>query len=788
MLIRGFVGSVDVLYNSIRKNGFVCLIESLLWLRQKKGTKNQTRNRKKTRKGNNTRETVNMSNGATSNGRRGIFRDDVELEDLDNADPFQKFGGEQLSRPAGQPQNIPSASQQSSGGNPGPSPSIVYGSPTGGTRSGNPMKRNIFAGPDETPKPPGTSAATVRRQVMMINTDLAVGHEKTLKNTIGLKRSANSTTSLNGSITGGGGAANTPKHSSTGSMENSSASHKLHELAAVEHQETANQSRVVPRISTLKGLPKTTRMWHKIGRTLYQMVNMFAPIMALALAAATVSSSFWVVRKDTTNQFSTWSEITTFAGLCTCQSNFDVYCSTLRNTFQQISQMSGILIGCEVLLIGVLLFEFSFYGIFGGPEYFTRGTLILEVMCFATATLTVIQYGFVYTTSYCDAWSFQVRGFQIGWGLYLRCLESLGFFVVLCLTANAGFASSRGPPCSLLFLASVLFAMTCCSITAASWMTNSQNIVYGITSNCVCGPGCSQRTDLADLLSSTRGLTVFQCIVGVLTLFFVLLRAVDNVGATLKFSEISGTLFLGIAGANIANLFRLDFNVRCNIPGQEDEYIPAWCMYVIAGSAGFMLVFLILNGLYMTRAFVRIIEDIIIDHLPEDSPWALWVEAREQLREQRAQSMPKNIAASANKSLVKGVNAPKSGTGKPSPDDPSEVADDDDEEFYKTGPFALVGQRTFYQVFWWDELMSVGQMQAEELEEALDEDAHDNRVSSPASRRRFTGEGSRAPRSDDAEESGILSASEVHLHPIEAFKSAKQTRSIVSNDMEAEDL
>jgi hypothetical protein len=247
-----------------------------------------------------------------------------------------------------------------------------------------------------------------------------------------------------------------------------------------------------------------------------------------------------------------------------------------------------------------------------------------------------------------------------------------------------------------------------------SWMTSGgKDIFYGIWAKCDCSLNCSTRTDFGDLLQSTQSLVLIQTVIGIFTIFFILLRGVDNVGATLKFAEISGLAFVIVAMVGVGNIYRLDFNAACKIPGQVDEYQVGWAFYSMVGSAGIMCIFLVMNGLYMTRFYVKTLEDMILTFLPTDHPFYEWAQdflTRQAEWQAQQQHTPEHVASSQN--FIKGI------VGKTA----APLAPSSDEERYKSGPFAAAGPRTFYQVFWWDELMSDGAIAAEELDEAFQEE------------------------------------------------------------------
>lgn len=686
-----------------------------------------------------------------------LFNQDVTVEDVD-PDPYQRFGGDHLSTAAAPP---PPAAVRSPLAN---SSSIVSSSAkvppplfppadAGSPKRAAPTKRSIF----DAPPPPsqygggdrsstnngkggGGAALNVssvsvnlntsalsngapRRQVMMINTDLAVGHEKTLKNTLGKKTTINS---ISSAASGGQKEPRSPRGASGTNTfgppaDNNDTKQTDNAMTAAHEMDDKMTRKHTPRLSALKRFPKVRKEWMRLSRTAFQFVCMFCAFLAFAICAITTASGYWIVRSDTTRDVDSWYELTTFAGPCKCSTNLKFDCATLNNAFDQVGQLSGILIGAELLLIGILLYEFCFFGIFGGPDYFTRLTLIAEVLGFATATLSLILYAMAFQQPYCSVNSFEANGFQLGWGAYVRGLEALGFFLMIVLTADAGFDSARGPPCTLLFFAVGVFALTCITTTSYGWMAQGTKVLYGITSHCECGTSCSSRTDFDGLLESTRSLSLIQTLVGLLTVFFVLLRGVDNVGATLKFAEISGAVFVLIAAAGVGNVYRFNYDAACNIPGQEDMYEPSWAMYAMVGSAGIMSIFLFLNGLYMSRFYVVQLENLILEFLPTDHPFHDWAQAYLQKQQEwkaQQEQLPDHVAKSQG--FIKGVGgtaAPSVVNGVPVPHD---VGCDDDR--YKAGPFAAAGPRTFYQVFWWDELMSDGAMQAEELDEAFQEE------------------------------------------------------------------
>lgn len=633
--------------------------------------------------------------------RKNLFSEDVAVEDVDE-NPFEKFGNFGDGAQPKSQKSLTSHASKHSG---------LFAAPTSTTQKKGESSQatsGTAANVADPGKAPGTSNAATRR-LMLINTELAVGHEKTLqsmadkKTDIAMKGSSMFSASSTVS-----------KHSSAGDDELEGRSSELElkkkgTLSAMAAQvQATDQGRQIPRVSTLRTINKVTKSWFRLSRTLYQWCCMFSAILAFACAATICASGYWIVRKDTLNSLSSWEELTTYAGACSCHTTLDFACSTLNNSFQQVSMLSGILIGVEIVLIGTFLFEFSFYGIFGGTHFFTRLSLILEVLGFATAVLSLTTYSMAYQTPYCDFASFQTLGYLLNWGAYMRAAEALGFLVVMSITGQTAFGTSRGPPCMLLFVASLVLCMSCVSTTSRQWMVKLSAVpggadtLYGITSYCTCGVTCSTRTEFQALLGSTQGISAFQAILGLLTVFFTLLRGVDNAGATLKFAEITGFLFIFVAMGNVANLYRMNFSASCNIAGQEDNYVPSWSLYVCAGSCGIMIVFVTLNGLYMSRIFVKLIEAYILDHLPADSPWAPFLEARRKLRE-RKQSLP-----SYSNQFIKSTAQ-------------ATAAREEEDELLNEGPFASVGHRSFYQVFWWDELMSEAAMTAEEIDDALNE-------------------------------------------------------------------
>ncbi|CUI14895.1 transmembrane protein, putative [Bodo saltans] len=711
----------------------------------------------------------------SSSDKKTLFHDDVQLEDVD-AHPFERFGGTQ--NEASSTSLGPSTTRMPKIA--APPPQLRVEIPTDGsparkqptTTTTATAKRSIFDAPQSGNLAPRSNAnlnqsssglgvsssvmmhtptaptaahnggnsfaagtpnvlAAPKRQVMMINTELAVGHEKTLKNTLGRKTTVNSLS--------GGGAINhntisfmearTPRSGGSApddgvtSFNNNNTNEPATRasskdgatvLSAANDAEEQMSRKQTPRLSSLKKFPKAQKEWMRVSRTAFQFCCIFSAILALIFCAVTTASGYWVVRSDTKASLTGWYELTTYGGMCVCDTNMEFGCSSLSNAFSQVGTLSGILIGSELLLIGMLLYEFSFYGIFGGPDYFTRLTLCAEVLGFATAILSLILYVMVYMQDNCGVRSYADSGYQLTWGVYVRGIEAACFFLMIILTADAGF-NARGPPCSLLFVGVGVFALTCITSVSMSWMVSggSNATYYGIWAHCDCSVNCSTRTDYSGLLQSTRSLVVIQSVIGMFTIFFILLRGVDNVGATLKFAEISGVAFVIVAMVGVGNLYRLDLNASCNIPGQSDDYQVGWAFYSMVGSAGIMCIFLVMNGLYMTRFYVTTLEDMILEFLPTDHPFYEWAQdflkRQEEWLEQQKQT-PEHVANSQN--FIKGIIGKSAAPPPPN----------SDEERYKSGPFAAAGPRTFYQLFWWDELMSDGAIQAEELDEAFQEE------------------------------------------------------------------
>jgi hypothetical protein len=336
---------------------------------------------------------------------------------------------------------------------------------------------------------------------------------------------------------------------------------------------------------------KLHKRLHRYARSSYATVVALLPIVSFGLTAASIVAASWAHQPITADD-TRWVDISPVNGNCTCDSTHVSYCAETSDAFEGTAYLSITIMGSQLLLACVYALELGLYGLFGGSHNYTRVTLIIALLALSTEILSVISWYSTFANNHCGDPSFETHGATLGWPFFFRCFECAGMFGFVLYITSLFPKTNRGPPS--LPLATAVFTLLFSSVTTFSrgWMTNGA-VSYSPWSACSCGDTASS---VATMMSLALATGILAIIFGLITVFFMALRAVDNEGVTVRIASILSSVTALFQMLVIVGFF-VPFNGELSDQGFERQWPASFAISAFSTQ----LLFVICNSIYMLR-------------------------------------------------------------------------------------------------------------------------------------------------------------------------------------------
>jgi len=337
---------------------------------------------------------------------------------------------------------------------------------------------------------------------------------------------------------------------------------------------------------------KQSKLGAFYSRSTYAALVCFLSIAAYCLNFAPITS-YKSASEPISADGTRWTDVSPSGGNCTCVSTHVSYCAETADSFEATYYLGIVVMFSEVLVMLLLSWELGAYGLYGGSHTITRVALILTLLAFATQILSIISWVATYASKHCGDASFQEQGAALGWPFFLRALEMVLMGGYVFYTISMFPKTNRGPPSMPLLVMAVFYGLTAVTTFAPGWMTHN-GLSYSTFAACSCGSFNDACSGMTAMLALGLAFEALGVVAGLVTVFFTVLRAVDNEGATLKFATVSSGITLlcqviGTAGAGAA---------ASNSCGAFENNWPVGAM-IAAVLCQFL--FLVMNSLYMRR-------------------------------------------------------------------------------------------------------------------------------------------------------------------------------------------
>ena len=376
--------------------------------------------------------------------------------------------------------------------------------------------------------------------------------------------------------------------------------------------------RLVP-IMSLAALDPLMKARWRFVRQLYAFIPLVMLIICAICSTALLTGTMWTRQTGTASLTSlAWKEFSPSQGLCVCKSLTQTSCGDADHYFNGVSNLDAMLLCVEFAMLCLLAWELAGFGVFGGPQFLTRAQLAFSLIAVASAGLSLAAFVATYLTRFCGSATFKRQGYQLGWGFYLRGVEILAIIGYVLLVGYTGLGANRGPPAIPLFVVLIIMCVSTFSSLSHSWMTSSDGTEgFGAFARCVCGNvTCSDESRYDSILKFMLVVTIFQFVFFVLGCGIAFLRAVDNLGTTVKMSQALGTAGFVAAIINVIVLYTsMPYSTTCGtvVTTFEGSLSTYWLIACIVAGA----IFLMMNGAYVTKTLTPMYEALIIEREAE---------------------------------------------------------------------------------------------------------------------------------------------------------------------------
>jgi hypothetical protein len=498
----------------------------------------------------------------------------------------------------------------------------------------------------------------------------------------------------------------------------------------------ATNKRLIPIMSLAVMDPLRKARW-RTARQMFAFTPVFCIIICALCSCGLLTGVMWTHEKGTgsVETATRWREYSPSQGLCQCISLRESQCGDQDHYFQGVTNIDILLLCVEMLMLVLLSWEIAGFGVFGGPQYLSRGQLALSLISMASAGLSLGAYLAAYLTRFCGRATFKRQGLQLGWGFFLRAMEILGLIGYVALVAYTGLGANRGPPTFSLLIVMIVMCASVFSTLSHSWMTTQDGTEdYGAFTQCICGlKACDDEAKFDSLLKFNLVLTIFQFLAFVFSAFFTFLRAVDNVGGTVKMSQASAGAGLVICIVNlIVFVSSLPYQTSCG--GVTVEYEPGLAVNWFIGVIIAGCIYLVVNGIYLSKFLTPKYEQFIMDvefaHTGIRQNYYISGSNETAMKTKAAAESASSVIPNHHDSspLISLVKAPTSdfdtmsqasfgGTSRrPRPQHETVTLSSNHAKHQKENESDV---RTFYQAFYWDELQD-RRSQLHELAELLE--------------------------------------------------------------------
>lgn len=150
------------------------------------------------------------------------------------------------------------------------------------------------------------------------------------------------------------------------------------------------------------------------------------------------------------------------------------YCGEASNSFEGLAALSIILIGLEVAILTLHLWEAAYFGRFGGSHAYSKITFALLLLAFITSVLCFTTATIIMRYELCGMVSFADMGIVFGIAPWMRLVESVLLFI-MAVTAPLVFRyKHRGPQGGLIATLTFVCALTIISTCSRSWFVFDQ--------------------------------------------------------------------------------------------------------------------------------------------------------------------------------------------------------------------------------------------------------------------------------------------------------------------------
>lgn len=341
---------------------------------------------------------------------------------------------------------------------------------------------------------------------------------------------------------------------------------------------------------------KCMRGFYRFLRTSFAIFVAFMPILSFGLTVTSLVSASWA-HKSVSADDTRWVDISPVNGNCTCNSTHTSYCAETSDAFEGTAYLSVTVICAQLVLSFIYSVELGWYGLFGGSHNFTRITLIVALLALSTQILSVISWYATYDNDHCGDPSFADNGAALGGPFFVRCVECVFMFGFVLYITSLFPKNNRGPPSIPLFASVIAMLVTSLTTFLRGWMTLG-DYSYSPWSACLCGDACSSVSGMLTMALAAGAIATFA---GLVTVFFMTLRAVDNEGLTLKASSIASAVTVVLQLLVVLG-FYLAFNGGCGDSLENDGFELFWPSNFAIGALVTQIAFLISNSVYMLKA------------------------------------------------------------------------------------------------------------------------------------------------------------------------------------------
>lgn len=346
----------------------------------------------------------------------------------------------------------------------------------------------------------------------------------------------------------------------------------------------------------------------RLLRALYAFVVLLLPCIAFVLIAFTGGSSQWGAQRVagggagigqlSSRKLDTYVYVSFVGQNCTCADLTTDSCVEAADYWKGTTYLSWANCGIEQLMLMIAAWELAKYGVFGGSTTFTRLLLITSLGAVATQALSLMIFMWGFHARQCGADSHYNSGSQLHWGFYGRSAELAGTLLLVFSILRRSGATRRGPPCSLLLQLLFLFSLGTLTSACVGWFRTG-NRWSGTQYSCQCSSVVSATPVL---FYCSMALFAIEWLVCCVEVVFVLMRAVDNLGVTIKFSSALSfiALSLHIAVAIVTMRCLKGVESRSQSGGAANfalGFSLAW--YATVACAAGQALFFVLNSVYL---------------------------------------------------------------------------------------------------------------------------------------------------------------------------------------------